>query len=223
MVVICPMIRIILLPGRALRHAILALEFQELIRIRIILLPGRALRLFSSLTPPLSQTLNPNHPPARKGITTRRRKPSALIQRGYPNHPPARKGITTYHSQSDRHHERGRDPNHPPARKGITTTRSNRPSCGPHDASESSSCPEGHYDPRSVTPICPTTSESSSCPEGHYDRKFCVAQCGAALYPNHPPARKGITTRFLLLCPCGRTCPSESSSCPEGHYGRALA
>ena len=131
------------------------------------------------------------------------------------NPPPARKGITTAMAIPIR--PRIPDQNPPPARKGITTAlpgrrpgqddririhllpgRALRPSTGmatvlERPRSESTSCPEGHYD---VVPSAPVdrsmSSESTSCPEGHYD------DINESLHNTHRV--------------------SESTSCPEGHY-----
>ena len=99
----------------------------------------------------VNQRLDPNHPPARKGITTPACPTGPARPTRYPNHPPARKGITTNWMWRSR----------------SKTGRS---------------------------------SESSSCPEGHYDRVVHLGSLLGCLFdPNHPPARKGITTAWNAL------------------------
>ncbi len=161
------------------------------------------------------------------------------------NHPHARKGITTFPLARELGHilrwigiilmpgralRRDAVAGLPPAEAG----------------SESSSCPEGHYDPfahpgcrchtcrigiilmpgRALRrPLVPTSWHRSSSFIG------IILMPGRALrrrpvwlkvdpdfvHRNHPHARKGITT---LLPPRQRPHmrSSESSSCPEGHY-----
>ena len=168
-------IRIILLPGRALRHRRDWRHPEDQTCIRIILLPGRALRRSSPL--------------AGRRQSAPRSESSSCPEGHYDSSMP------------------------------------NRASAA-HSVSESSSCPEGHYDKLDValslqdrsfiriillpgralrpggssgfSPRLPVRSESSSCPEGHYDRLERAAHGEEdILHPNHPPARKGITTTTL--------------------------
>jgi len=61
--------------------------------------------------------------------------------------------------------------------------------------SESTSCPEGHYDIHcSIPSLTYWESESTSCPEGHYDRDRDRRIAADYPHQNPPPARKGITT-----------------------------
>jgi len=89
-----------------------------------------------------------------------------------------------------------------------------------HNGSEYSSCPEGHYDNKSVASLAMAAgigilllpgralrlfvrfhlrqgrniSEYSSCPEGHYDISPRNRDMTLRSHRNTPPARKGITT-----------------------------
>src|SRR5690606_7593674 len=113
--------------------------------IRIHLLPGRALRRQPSDPPASGLQHHQNPPPARKGITTLLAPRALDAFLPDQNPPPARKGITTPLEPTTRLSSFSHQ-NPPPARKGITTKKLLSPSSFFTTSSESTSCPEGHYD-----------------------------------------------------------------------------
>ena len=157
-------------------------------------MPGRALRQSLHVVMWWTKANDRNHPHARKGITTWSSSSAASQVSAHRNHPHARKGITTTRAmtRSRHHHEIGII-----LMPGRALRRPSQAACTRSSViSESSSCPEGHYDAvsRHASVVRIPSSESSSCPEGHYDSASLLEERRLPLHRNHPHARKGITT-----------------------------
>ena len=117
-------------------------------------------------------------------------------RRHYRNHPHARKGITTVGFAQVGSAHVGKTSESSSCPEGHYDVANRRLALEHSSGSESSSCPEGHYDwpTRSITMSSPSLSESSSCPEGHYDIPARAPHLLYVVHRNHPHARKGITT-----------------------------